>query len=62
MELAKVNKVDNNLIFTGKVDIEKVQVFYQLMDTFVTFSTTETQGLTVLEAMASSIPVLSHTP
>ncbi|MBO5530476.1 MAG: glycosyltransferase [Bacilli bacterium] len=59
MELAKVNKVDNNVIFTGKVDIEKVQVFYQLMDTFVTFSTTETQGLTVLEAMASSVPVLA---
>ena len=29
------------------------------MNLYVTFSTTETQGLTVLEAMASSIPVLA---
>ncbi len=59
MKLARKNKIDSNVIFTGKVDIEKVQVFYQLMDVFVTFSTTETQGLTVLEAMASSVPVLA---
>lgn len=59
MKLAKTIKVDGSVIFTGKVDIEKVQIYYQLMDIFVTFSTTETQGLTVLEAMASSIPVLA---
>ena len=59
MNLAKKEGVFEKTIFTGKVDIEKVQIFYQLMNTFVTFSVTETQGLTVLEAMAASLPVLA---
>ena len=58
---ALVNELnlEDSVIFTGKVDIEKVQIYYQLMNVFVTFSVTETQGLTVLEAMASSLPVLA---
>ena len=32
--------------------------YYQLGDVFVTASKTETQGLTVIEAMASSMPVV----
>lgn len=59
IKLSKKEKVSDRVIFTGKVDIEKVQIFYQIMNVFVTFSVTETQGLTVIEAMASSIPVLA---
>ncbi|MBR3117234.1 MAG: glycosyltransferase [Bacilli bacterium] len=51
--------IEDNVIFTLKVPIETVQIYYQLMDVYVTFSTTETQGLTVLEAMAASLPVLA---
>lgn len=51
--------IKENVIFTGKVPIEKVQIYYHLMDIFATFSVTETQGLTVLEALASSKPVLA---
>ena len=59
MDLAKSLGLSKNVIFTGKIPIEEVQIYYQLMDLYVTFSVTETQGLTVLEAMASSIPVLA---
>ena len=52
-------KLTKNVIFTGKVPIEEIQIYYQLMDVFTTFSVTETQGLTVIEAMASSLPVLA---
>ena len=58
-DLVKKLDLSDSVIFTGKVDIEKVQIYYQLMNVFVTFSVTETQGLTVLEAMASSLPVLA---
>ena len=57
--LTKKLDLSKNVIFTGKVPIEKVQIYYQLMNVFVTFSVTETQGLTVLEAMASELPVLA---
>lgn len=57
-ELAHNTNYSNDIIFTRKVETSKVQYYYQLMDIFTTFSVTETQGLTVLEAMASSLPVL----
>ena len=59
MNLAKELEIEKNVIFTLKVPIESVQIYYQIMNVYVTFSTTETQGLTVLEAMASSIPVIA---
>ncbi|HPF82812.1 MAG TPA: glycosyltransferase family 4 protein [Bacilli bacterium] len=58
-ELSKKNKVDNNVIFTGKVPWEEVTNYYQLASIFATASTTETQGLTVIEAMAASLPVVA---
>ena len=51
--------IKSSVIFAGKVPIIDVQIYYQIMNVFSTFSTTETQGLTVLEAIASSIPVLA---
>ncbi|MBO6195815.1 MAG: glycosyltransferase [Bacilli bacterium] len=59
MKLAVENKIKENVIFTGKVELEKIGIYYQLMNLFVTFSITETQGLTVIEAMASGLPVLA---
>lgn len=54
------NKVDKmnlntNIIFTGRVPWEKVPIYYQLSSVFATASTTETQGLTVIEAMAGGV-------
>ena len=51
-------KIEKSVIFTGKVPLEEIPLYYQLSDIFVTASTTETQGLTVIEAMGASIPVV----
>ncbi len=51
-------KMENNVIFTGKVPWDKVPLYYQLATVFATASLTETQGLTVIEAMAASKPVV----
>lgn len=48
-------KIDNNVIFVGKVPWETVPLYYRLADVFATASRTETQGLTVIEAMAASV-------
>ena len=48
-------KLTDSIIFTGKVPWEEVPLYYQLSSVFSTASTTETQGLTVIEAMAGSI-------
>ena len=47
-----------NIIFTGKVPWEKIPVFYHLGNLFITASKTETQGLTIIEAMAAGLPSL----
>ncbi len=57
-EYVKRNNIDKNVIFTGKVPWEKVVSYYIISDIFATASTTETQGLTVIEAMAASLPVV----
>ena len=49
---------DNNIIFTGMVPWLDVAKYYQLGNVFVTASKTETQGLTVIEGMAASLPVV----
>lgn len=47
--------IDKNTFFTGKVPWEEVPLYYRIADVFATASTTETQGLTVIEAMAASV-------
>ena len=51
-------KLEDNVIFTGKVPWEEVPLYYQCATVFSTASNTETQGLTVIEAMAASKPVV----
>ena len=52
------NNLNNNVIFTGKVPWEEIVSYYLIADCFATASLTETQGLTVIEAMAASLPVV----
>lgn len=59
VELVKELKIEEYVVFTGKVPLESNQYYFHLMDVFSTFSITETQGLTVLEALASSKPVVA---
>jgi 1,2-diacylglycerol 3-alpha-glucosyltransferase len=54
-ELVKELKLQDNIILGGKVPYADIPCYYQLADIFVTASTTETQGLTVIEAMAGGI-------
>jgi len=58
-KLAKKQKIENSVIFTGKVAWNDIPLYYNMADIFVTASHTETQGLTVIEAMAASKPVVA---
>lgn len=48
----------DHVVFTGMVAPEEVQQYYQLADVFVNASTSETQGLTYIEAAANGLPLL----
>ena len=58
--LAKDLGIEDHVVFTGKVSPDETQKFYHLGDCFVSASITETQGLTFMEAMAASLPVLAR--
>ena len=51
-------KQEKNIIFTGKVPYNDIQYYYNLGNIFVSASTTETQGLTIIEAMSARLPVV----
>jgi 1,2-diacylglycerol 3-alpha-glucosyltransferase len=55
VELGIVDKVT----FLGGLPDEDVRRIYSLCDLFITSSTVELQGLVVMEAMASSLPIVS---
>lgn len=55
---AKELGVADHVIFTGMVEPSEVQNYYQLADVFVSASTSETQGLTYIEAAANGLPLL----
>ena len=57
-KLAKELGVGEHVIFTGMVPPAQVQNYYQLGDVFVSASTSETQGLTYIEAAANGLPLL----
>jgi 1,2-diacylglycerol 3-alpha-glucosyltransferase len=57
-EKVKKLKLEKNIILTGKVPYDEIPYYYNIGNVFVTASKTETQGLTVIEAMASSLPVI----
>lgn len=57
-EYVKNNNLEKNVIFNGKVPWNMVYKFYRLSDLFVTSSHSETQGLTVLEALCCCLPVV----
>lgn len=56
---AKSLGVSDSVIFTGKVPLNDIPIYYQLGNVFVTASKSETQGLMVVEAISSSLPVVA---
>lgn len=57
-KLVQQQEYADNIIFTGKVPWDDMPIYYNMADAFITASTSETQGLTVIEAMASSLPAI----
>lgn len=57
-ETAERLGVREHVIFTGMVPPEEVHAYYQLGDVFFSASTSETQGLTYVEAAANGLPLL----
>ena len=53
-------QLDHRIIFTGPQPWDIIGKFYQLGDVFVSASTSETQGLTYIEAMAAGLPVVAR--
>ncbi len=57
-DICSNSKITDRLIFTGMIDSSKVGNFYSQADVFVSASTSETQGLTFIESMACSTPII----
>ena len=51
-------KIESKVIFTGFVNWTEVGLYYQVGDAIINASVTETQGLTYIEALAASLPVI----
>ena len=58
-ELSKSLNLEKYIIFTGKVNYELIPSYYNLFDVMTSFSRSETQGLTVIEGLAASTPVVA---
>ena len=58
-ELSSKLGIAHAVIFAGEQPWEEIGKYYQLGDAFVSASTTETQGLTFVEAMAAKVPVVA---
>lgn len=56
--LAAKRDVADRVKFAGAVPPRQVAAYYQIGDLFVSASTSETQGLTYIEALASGLPLL----
>ncbi|MCG8485457.1 MAG: glycosyltransferase family 4 protein [Clostridia bacterium] len=50
--------LNHKILFTGKVPWEETGLYYQMSSLFISASKTETQGLTILEAMAAGVPTI----
>ena len=56
-EYTKQKEADN-VLFTGKVPWDDIPAYYSIGNACISASNTETQGLTIIEAMAASLPAL----
>ena len=58
-EIAKKKKIEDQVIMTGFVPQQEIQDYYSGGDIFVQASLTETQGISLLEALASGMGVVA---
>lgn len=57
-KMVRKMKLPGRVVFTGMVSPQDMAAYYRMGDIFVSASTSETQGLTYFEAMASELPLL----
>lgn len=57
-QLAAEKGIADRVIFTDAVSPDKIPLYYQIGDIFLSASQSETQGLTYLEALASGLPLV----
>ncbi|MDN5016618.1 glycosyltransferase family 4 protein [Streptococcus sp. SI1] len=57
---AKRLNVTDMVIFTGMIAPSETALYYKAADFFISASTSETQGLTYLESLASGTPIIAH--
>ena len=57
-QLTKELELEGNVVFTGLVDYSLIESFYQVFDVLVSYSKTETQGLTIIEGLAANKPAI----
>lgn len=58
--LTKELQIEDHVIFTGKIPYEQVPFYYAVANLYLSASISETQGLTFIEAMATSTLVLAR--
>ena len=57
---AKRLNITDMVIFTGMIAPSGTALYYKAADFFISASTSETQGLTYLESLASGTPIIAH--
>lgn len=57
---AKNMKHRKQMIFAGAKPWDEITHYYQIADVFVSASTSETQGLTYIEALSSGVPIVAR--
>lgn len=59
-ELVSELGLEDQVLLTGMVAPSETALYYKAADFFVSASTSETQGLTYLESLASGTPIIAH--
>ena len=59
-EQAHELQIQESVIFTGMIAPSETALYYKAADFFISASTSETQGLTFLESLASGTPIIAH--
>ncbi|KPJ21877.1 glycosyltransferase family 4 protein [Streptococcus phocae subsp. phocae] len=52
--------ITDHVTFTGMIAHDEVGLYYKACDFFISASTSETQGLTYIESIASGKPIIAH--
>jgi glycosyltransferase involved in cell wall biosynthesis len=60
LKLAKQLGLERNVVFTGPLDTRGLLAAYAIANVFISLSTQEAFGLSLIEAMSMEVPVVTH--